>query len=620
MRTLHTKSLIAALALLAVLGAFSGAAWAKTIVVDPVTGDDSAATGCAHIPPLKPCATIAGAVAIAVPFDVIQLLPGLHVVAAAGLVVTVPNLTISGAGPGVTFIDGHLLGVPPLGTLDIEANNVTVQGFTITGTVASGAACSVNGTAIPFAFQAAIRVGASVAATPHPVTTGVIIRNTQITSNTGPAIVVCNSTTTQILSNQIVGNNTLNSAPDVEIHGSDLVLVQGNTIDAAGVSSTYGLSISGNATAAFQGKNNTVQNNTFRGHNPGLFSEVRFETNSNTNAITGNTFNLLGGTGGTSIRGVAFAVGTPTGNTIQANTFDGGNLKANDGIFFAVAATGTTITQNTFRNLLQDATPIGGSGIDFGAAAAGMATFVSNNLFNNNTNGITFSFAPAAGQNDQFTLNRIINNTFGVHVLVAPTAGANEVFTQNNFENNSTGWSFTTRAGVAVTNAATAFPAVNNWWNSTSGPNCPVLSACNAPGGGPRFTSGDTVQNTGGGPVPLITDFFSISPFQTAFGTSLNLPVSLAVSSIQAVGLGGLRPGLQVHVQGRGIAGIQLQVYDLGGHLVTDQSASGASLRWNGLSSLGRTLANGVYLYVVTVKGQDGSVIRSEVRKLVILR
>jgi hypothetical protein len=31
-------------------------------------------------------------------------------------------------------------------------------------------------------------------------------------------------------------------------------------------------------------------------------------------------------------------------------------------------------------------------------------------------------------------------------------------------------------------------------------------------------------------------------------------------------------------------------------------------------------MANGVYLYVVTVKGWDGSIIRSEVRKLVILR
>jgi hypothetical protein len=31
-------------------------------------------------------------------------------------------------------------------------------------------------------------------------------------------------------------------------------------------------------------------------------------------------------------------------------------------------------------------------------------------------------------------------------------------------------------------------------------------------------------------------------------------------------------------------------------------------------------LANGVYLYVVTVKGANGQVINSEVRKLVILR
>jgi hypothetical protein len=41
---------------------------------------------------------------------------------------------------------------------------------------------------------------------------------------------------------------------------------------------------------------------------------------------------------------------------------------------------------------------------------------------------------------------------------------------------------------------------------------------------------------------------------------------------------------------------------------------------WTGLSSSGQTLANGICLYVVTVKGYDGKIINSEVRKLVILR
>ncbi len=34
----------------------------------------------------------------------------------------------------------------------------------------------------------------------------------------------------------------------------------------------------------------------------------------------------------------------------------------------------------------------------------------------------------------------------------------------------------------------------------------------------------------------------------------------------------------------------------------------------------GRRLANGVYLYVVTIRRQDGAILRSQVKKLVILR
>jgi hypothetical protein len=73
-------------------------------------------------------------------------------------------------------------------------------------------------------------------------------------------------------------------------------------------------------------------------------------------------------------------------------------------------------------------------------------------------------------------------------------------------------------------------------------------------------------------------------------------------------------------VQGSGIAGLELEVFDLAGRRLFQQRTAGNRLAFQGLDSAGRTLANGVYLYVVTARGYDGRMIRSEVKKLVVLR
>lgn len=44
------------------------------------------------------------------------------------------------------------------------------------------------------------------------------------------------------------------------------------------------------------------------------------------------------------------------------------------------------------------------------------------------------------------------------------------------------------------------------------------------------------------------------------------------------------------------------------------------ALTWNLLNSEGHRVANGVYLYVMTIRGFDEGVIRSSVKKLVVLR
>jgi hypothetical protein len=72
-------------------------------------------------------------------------------------------------------------------------------------------------------------------------------------------------------------------------------------------------------------------------------------------------------------------------------------------------------------------------------------------------------------------------------------------------------------------------------------------------------------------------------------------------------------------VTGQGVASVGLKLYNLAGGLVLEREAQGNALQFQ-LNGPGGAWANGVYLYVVTVKGFDGSILRSEVRKLVVLR
>jgi len=66
---------------------------------------------------------------------------------------------------------------------------------------------------------------------------------------------------------------------------------------------------------------------------------------------------------------------------------------------------------------------------------------------------------------------------------------------------------------------------------------------------------------------------------------------------------------------------LRVEVFNLAGRRIYDSGlVSGNSLYWDGLMSDGRRLANGVYLYVVTIRKQDGTILRSQVKKLVILR
>jgi hypothetical protein len=69
-----------------------------------------------------------------------------------------------------------------------------------------------------------------------------------------------------------------------------------------------------------------------------------------------------------------------------------------------------------------------------------------------------------------------------------------------------------------------------------------------------------------------------------------------------------------------GVSSMEFQLFDLQGRKLLDVATRGDYLEVAPMDADGNLLANGVYLYVVTVRGYDGSVVRSEVRKLAIVR
>ena len=68
------------------------------------------------------------------------------------------------------------------------------------------------------------------------------------------------------------------------------------------------------------------------------------------------------------------------------------------------------------------------------------------------------------------------------------------------------------------------------------------------------------------------------------------------------------------------VVGIELEIFNLHGRRVAHPSAKGSRLKFQPIAENGAWLANGVYLYVVRVRGYDGEEYVSEVRKLVIVR
>ncbi len=91
---------------------------------------------------------------------------------------------------------------------------------------------------------------------------------------------------------------------------------------------------------------------------------------------------------------------------------------------------------------------------------------------------------------------------------------------------------------------------------------------------------------------------------------------ALALSYVDAVENSGL---LQFRVAGRGIASAQLAVFDMSGRRVfsSDWQPRGLLL-WTLHNQKGERVAKGVYLYVITVRGSHGEIVKSKIQKLIV--
>jgi len=101
----------------------------------------------------------------------------------------------------------------------------------------------------------------------------------------------------------------------------------------------------------------------------------------------------------------------------------------------------------------------------------------------------------------------------------------------------------------------------------------------------------------------------SVAPLQVNNVLATPNPVSEGTAAVEFM------------AQGTEIEAINVEVFNLAGERIFDSGfTTGNTLRWNLLTSEGQAVANGVYLYVVTIHGTNGEVVRSEVKKLMVLR
>ncbi|MFQ6116727.1 MAG: S8 family serine peptidase [Candidatus Bipolaricaulia bacterium] len=110
---------------------------------------------------------------------------------------------------------------------------------------------------------------------------------------------------------------------------------------------------------------------------------------------------------------------------------------------------------------------------------------------------------------------------------------------------------------------------------------------------------------------------FALTPLTVRVGGE---PVEFKVEDVTVTPSPVTSSGAEFRAEGTGILKVEAWVYSLEGRLLFNESADGSSLEFPAVDTAGRPLANGVYLYQVTVHGVNDGLWQSEVRKLIILR
>ncbi len=107
----------------------------------------------------------------------------------------------------------------------------------------------------------------------------------------------------------------------------------------------------------------------------------------------------------------------------------------------------------------------------------------------------------------------------------------------------------------------------------------------------------------------------------TNHGNDAVLAATSVRLQVQAILLAAGQPlKYELRVQGQNIASTSVQVFDLHGQLLLEEENAGSTVRFTLQSRLGAPSANGIYLYIVRVRGDNGNVYTSEVRKHVVLK
>jgi parallel beta-helix repeat protein len=318
--------------------------------------------------------TIKDAVIHAITGDTIQVDPGTYYENNINVEATVTALTIIGAGPATTIIDGMGNG----SIIDIDGTHVQISGFTFRNTGTDHNAIN------------SLKPGPSASNDYHRFTNNIIT-----TAGYGIALGYSNQNT--------IYNNTIIDCPigGLLLTNAGTNNITGNTI----TDSAYGIRI-------ITSSGNTIQSNTITETDFGVHITGSSTVTSTGNTIKGNTIR--------SITAGVYSGSYTTTTNIDRNTITEGSS--------AIYLLGTTATVN--YNKIENT----GQGISYGVRAWYSTTTTSNHIIRNNkiiNTGWAIELTYSVGNN--FKANWIQDNTYGVLMAFSST----NTFYQNNFVNNA---------------------------------------------------------------------------------------------------------------------------------------------------------------------------------------